>query len=153
MLAALRRFRELPPGGRGLFVRALTLLPLVGLSLRLRGFRATQSTLQNLLSTQALHPDKSMTSQAAVVARAVRSAAYRGLGSPSCLEKSLTLWWLLRREGIESEIRIGARKEGNTFEAHAWVDCGGAVLNEPEETHRHYNAFDDSFPMRQELKK
>jgi hypothetical protein len=153
MWAALRRFKELPPGGRGLFLRAAILLPLVGLSLRLRGFRATQSTLQKLLSTPASHPDKSKTVEAAVVARAIRSAGYRGFGSPSCLEKSLTLWWLLSREGIASEIRIGTKKDGNTFEAHAWVECDGTALNEPQETHKHYRAFDESFMTPRQTKK
>jgi hypothetical protein len=151
MWAALQRFRELPPGGRALFLRAATVLPLVGLSLRLRGFRATQSTLQNLLSKAG--PPVGKAAPAAVVARAVRSAAYRGLKSPSCLEKSLALWWLLRREGIASEVRIGAKKDGQRFQAHAWVECEGSVLNEPEATHRHYSSFDDSFSALQETKR
>jgi hypothetical protein len=63
------------------------------------------------------------------------------------LEKSLTLWWLLRREGIVSSVRIGARKASGKFEAHAWVERDGAALNEPGAQHRHYATFDTAFPQ------
>jgi len=77
----------------------------------------------------------------------VRSAAYRMWGSPACLEQSLALWWLLGRQGIASSVRIGTRKSEEKFEAHAWVECDGAALNEPEEAHKHYAAFGEEFPM------
>jgi hypothetical protein len=152
MWTALRRFKELPSGGRRLFLHAAILLPLVGLSLRFRGYRATQNSLKSLLYKSPLPTDKSNGVRAHVVAQAVRSASYRGLGSPTCLEKSLALWWLLKREGIASEIRIGAKKDGERFEAHAWVECKGVILNEPQETHKHYRAFDESFLAPQEQK-
>ena len=63
----------------------------------------------------------------------------------TCLDKSLALWWLLGRQGIASLVRIGARKNSSDFEAHAWVECDGVALNEPEEPHRHYAAFDAEF--------
>jgi hypothetical protein len=72
----------------------------------------------------------------------VNSADRHGLVHPSCLAKSLALWWLLGREGISSELRIGIRKENEKFEAHAWVERDGAAVNEPEEHHQHYAAFD-----------
>jgi hypothetical protein len=74
----------------------------------------------------------------------VNSADRHALSHPSCLAKSLTLWWLLGRQGIESHLRIGIRKVGEKFEAHAWVERDGAAVNEPGEHHRHYAAFDGS---------
>jgi len=35
--------------------------------------------------------------------------------------------------------------KGN-FQAHAWVERDGLSLNEPDEHHRHYAAFDAAFP-------
>ena len=87
------------------------------------------------------------TAQVALTARMVRSAAYRSFRKASCLEKSLAVWWLLGRQGISSSVRIGTRKTGGKFEAHAWVECDGVALNEPEEPHRHYAAFDEAFPV------
>jgi len=81
---------------------------------------------------------------AAVTAHMVNAADRHGLVHPSCLAKSLTLWWLLGRQGIPSHLRIGIRKEKETFEAHAWVERDGTALNEPDEPHHHYAAFDVS---------
>src|ERR1700692_3434415 len=142
MWESLRRFKTWEPRARGLFLRAALLLPFISLSLRLRGFRATQSSLQKHLP-KALSglPDKSngvQTGPATLTARMVRSAAHRTWGSPACLEQSLALWWLLGRQGISTSVRIGTRKNEEKFEAHAWVEWVGVALNEAEEAHKTY---------------
>ena len=130
-----------------LFLRAVVLLPLVALSLRWRGFRETQAALERFLSKANPGPDAALASKvAAVTAHMVNAADRHGLVHPSCLAKSLTLWWLLGRQGIPSHLRIGIKKERETFEAHAWVEREGTALNEPEEHHHHYAAFDASPP-------
>jgi hypothetical protein len=153
----LRRFKALEPRARGLFLRAAVLLPFISVSLRLRGFRATQSSLQKRLpkALSALS-DKSngvQTEPANLTARMVRSAAHRTWGNPACLEQSLALWWLLGRQGISTSVRIGTRKTDQKFEAHAWVECEGVALNEAEEPHQHYAAFDEAFPVLKVSKK
>jgi Transglutaminase-like superfamily len=157
MWETLRRFKALEPRARGLFLRAAVLLPFISLSLRLRGFRATQSSLQNRLpKAVSRHSDQSDGAPAESIiltARMVRSAAHRTWGRPACLEQSLALWWLLGRQGIASSVRIGTRKTEERFEAHAWVECDGAALNEAEEPHQHYAAFDEAFPMLKAAKK
>ena len=75
-------------------------------------------------------------------ARAVRSVELNGMSRPNCLERSLTLWWLLRRDGIDGELHIGARKEDGQLKAHAWVELRGEVLNDSPEIHNHYARFD-----------
>jgi hypothetical protein len=160
MWEQLRRFSALEPGARGLFLRAFALLPLISLSLRARGFRATQFTLQKYVSrsravpaAETLSMDKERAARVALSARMVRSATYRSFGYATCLEKSLALWWLLGRQGIPSTVRIGTRKTGGKFEAHAWVECNGVPLNEPAEPHSHYAAFDEAFPVLESAKK
>src|SRR6202166_3381119 len=157
MWEPLRRFKALEPRARGLFVRGVVLLPFISLSLRLRGFRATQSSLQKRLPKVLTGvSDQSSGAQAestALTARMVRSAAHRTWGRPACLEQSLALWWLLGRQGIASSVRIGTRKTDQKFEAHAWVECEGVALNEPEEAHKHYAAFDEAFPVLKVAKK
>jgi len=151
MWEPLRRFRALEPNARGIFLRAAVLLPLVSLSLRLRGFRCTQASLQKYITGAASlrydPSDATKAARAALIGRMVRTAAHRSIGSATCLEKSLVLWWLLGRRGIVSSVRIGTRKTGLKFEAHAWVECDGMALNEPEEEHKHYAAFDERFPV------
>jgi len=76
---------------------------------------------------------------------AIQEAVSRHLlWQPTCLERSLVLWWQLGRRGIAAELRIGARKEAGRFEAHAWVELGNVVLNDSGETHMHYAPFDGS---------
>ena len=157
MWELLRRFSRLDPAARGLFLRASALLPWIALNLRLRGFRATQTNLnKRIQATQCrVLPANSaeLARRISLTARMVRSAAYRSLTTLTCLEKSLALWWLLDKQGIASNVRIGVRKSGEKFEAHAWVECDGMPLNEPEELHEHYTAFDECFPMLEQKKK
>lgn len=143
MLENLRRFSALERPAQALFLRAVVMLPLVSVSLRLRGFRATQSWLQRSLSHATGRMDNGLArKQAALTARMVQAADRHGLVHTSCLAESLTLWWLLGRQGITSRLRIGIRKDNEKLEAHAWVERDGIALNEPEEHHRHYSVFD-----------
>lgn len=146
MWERFRRFSALERRARGIFLRAVVLLPLVALSLRWRGFKATQASLQRQLSKTNPEQDAAVVRSAAVMtAHMVNAADRHGLVHPSCLAKSLTLWWLLARQGISSDLRIGTRKQAEKFEAHAWVERDGAALNEPEQQHHHYAAFDAAF--------
>jgi Transglutaminase-like superfamily len=148
MWERLRRFSALERPAQELFLRAVVLLPLVALSLRWRGFRETRAALQRFLSKANPQPDSALASRiAAMTAHMVNAADRHGPVHPSCLAKSLTLWWLLGRQGIPSRLRIGIRKEKEKFEAHAWVERDGTALNEPEEPHHHYAAFDASLSV------
>lgn len=65
------------------------------------------------------------------VARAVARAATYGLFRPFCLVRALALRDLLQREGIRgTEIRIGVRRRGSEFAAHAWVRWGAEILGD-----------------------
>ena len=79
------------------------------------------------------------------LARLAEGVARRLLFHPTCLERSLGLWWILRRRGFDAEIRIGGRKRGNGFEAHAWVEYVGTVLNDVGDDHG-FSVFHESQP-------
>src|SRR5215472_3829119 len=146
MWEKLRRFSALDLTAQRLFLRALIMLPLVSLRLKLRGLRNTQVALQMRASNSI--PELSadfVKTRATLTAHMVNSAGRHGFVHPSCLAKSLTLRWLLARQGITSDLRIGIRKQDNQFEAHAWVERDGVAISEPEEHHRHYDAFDEAF--------
>ena len=134
-----------------MFFRVAVLLPAISLSLKMRGFRATQQALQKFsVSREKEAPSGQRMpdgERVKLAARMVNAAARHGLGRFSCLERSLALWWLLREEGIASSVRIGARKTDGKFEAHAWVEREGVALNEPQQEHRHYATFDAAFPL------
>ena len=127
-------------------MRAMLLLPLVSLSLRWRGFRATQATLQSFLSITRSENERTAPPDAVTLtARLVNSADRHGLVHATCLAKSLTLWWLLERQGVDAQLRVGIRKDNEKFQAHAWVERDGVALNEPDEHHLHYAMFDAAF--------
>ncbi len=131
-------------------MRAVLLLPLISVSLKIRGFRATQESLLRFLA----HPQQVSQEDSArlladvertrLTVRMVNAAVRHAWPNSTCLAKSLALWWLLGRQGIASELRIGARKVQDKFEAHAWVERQGIAVNEPEQLHRHYAPFDET---------
>lgn len=146
MWEKLRRFSALDRAAQRLFLRAFVMLPSVALRLKLRGFQNAQTALQRTLSPSVAEPSPDLAkTRAALTAHMVNAADRHGFVHPSCLAKSLTLWWLLGRQGIPSHLRIGIRKHDDKFEAHAWVERDGAALNEPDEHHHHYAAFDAAF--------
>jgi hypothetical protein len=127
-----------------MFRRAAILLPLVRWSLRLRGYGKTFTSLQKRVRHQATGLETRPEAREAVqlTCRMLRAAVRYSLAQFTCLEESLTLWYLLREQGIPACLRIGVRKENEEFEAHAWVEHGGEALNQLETLHHHYVAFD-----------
>ena len=153
MWERLRRFSSLPTDARGIFLRAAVLLPVISISLKMRGFGATQKFLLGSLpiarqtsQQNSIHNvgDLKRTELTSLMVNAAITHVWR---ASTCLEKSLALWWLLGRHGIACELRIGARKLDGKFEAHAWVERDGATLSDPQQQHRHYAAFDAAFPL------
>lgn len=54
-----------------------------------------------------------------------------GPWSRTCLKRAVVLYYLLRRAGQEVGLRIGVRRdEGQTLEAHAWLERDGAPILE-----------------------
>jgi len=131
-----------------MFRRAAIVLPLVRWSLRLRGYGKTITALELRVQFKAKEVETrpEMRDGVQVTCRMVRAALRYSPAQFTCLEESLTLWYLLRRQGIPACLRIGVRKENEKFEAHAWVEHGGEALNQDEAMHRHYAAFGQDFP-------
>jgi len=148
MWEPLQRYKAQDPASRRMFRRAALLLPLVRWSLRLRGYGKTFTSLQRRIRFHAKGTDArpEAREEVQVACRMVRAAARYSLAQYTCLEESLTLWYLLRKQGIPACLRIGVRKENEKFEAHAWVEYGGEALNQDEAMHRHYAAFEQDLP-------
>jgi Transglutaminase-like superfamily len=148
MWEPLQRYKALDPASRHVFWRAAILLPLVRWSLRLRGYGKTFTSLQSRAQFQAKGTETPTESreEVQVVCHMVRAALRYSIAQYTCLEESLALWYLLRKQGIPACLRIGVRKQKEQFEAHAWVEHGGEALNQDEAMHRHYAAFEQDFP-------
>src|ERR1700719_1538790 len=141
MWARLRRFSALPGPAKGLFLRALVLLSMLNVSLRVRGFGPTQRLLQKFIPPRKNSPPDAVVEWCALTSRMVLAAARNSPLPCTCLERSLSLWWLLARQGIATQFRIGVRKDSEKLAAHAWVERDGAAIGEPTAPHLHYSAF------------
>jgi len=145
MWEPLKRYRALDRESQRLFWRAAFLLPWIRVSLRIRGYNSTFASLQSRLNPIRKDSPPAL-DQVQKINRMVRAAVHHSFLHFTCLEESLGLWYLLRRQGIISQLRIGVRKSNGSFEAHAWVEYAGEALNQPEATHLHYAAFEKEFP-------
>jgi len=134
----------------GYLSRALLLLPLLRLSLKLWSF---QSVLRFLERSAPLPKTETATppthsfgplSQEQIVrlVRMVNVAANKGLLKANCLPRSLAIWWLLRRRGVESELRLGVKPLDDAIQAHAWVEHNGQVLNDSIEVRQQFATFE-----------
>jgi hypothetical protein len=61
-----------------------------------------------------------------------------------CLEQSLTLYYLLRRQGVTARYCQGA--QAYPFHAHAWVEYQGEVINDVAEHTEHFARFPNLLP-------
>lgn len=121
-----------------MLVRTLVLLPLTVGSLRVLGFRRAQALMIPAGSSTRLRTDLPA---AQVLARIVHGAAPWSALPANCLPRALVLCRLLRRQGLQAELRLGVGKPEGEFAAHAWVEHDGHALAEPESSTRTFAQF------------
>jgi hypothetical protein len=138
-----RRFSNLTGFERSIAIEAAVGLTATRGGLRVVGFRRWKAVLSRLAPSPEEHDIAPLVGDSVKIVLKMESAVARNLlFRPNCLERSLALWWLLRGRSIVTEVRVGARKREQIFEAHAWVEYGGTVLNDPDETHLDFVPFD-----------
>ena len=144
LTANLRKLQQFSWSERWLLLQAFIALPLVALGVRAFGLWPVQTFLDNLRPLdQTLDEDfqKLLLPRAYTIARIVKIAARHGLWRPKCLAQSLALWWFLRRQKIDGDLRIGVQPKGERLEAHAWVTFQGVVLNDGDDVHLRFAPF------------
>ena len=119
------RWQNLSARDRRDTLAAAALIPIVHISLKILGVNRTRRLFETPIP--ATHGDAGVARQTAM---AVARAARRGVYAGNCLSQSITLMRLLGTRGIAAELRFGARMEGETLDAHAWVEHGGVPLND-----------------------
>jgi hypothetical protein len=158
-MSNLKKVLALSRDEKLLLLQALIALPLTKAALPLVGLKRWQKTLSSIcrknqpgdVSSPAsffvphlnvpLRAQGNELQRARAVARIVKAASSHGPVTGNCLQQSVVLWWLLRRNAIASEIMFGARREDGEFQAHAWVECFGRPLNEATDVHNDYSFF------------
>jgi hypothetical protein len=143
MIERWKRFWRLSAFERGIVLEATGGLLATWTGLRLVGFRRWERVLAVFTpSATTTGLAQGASESALVIARMQKAAARNLFFRANCLEQSLVLWWLLRRRGIDAVLRIGARKDSERFEAHAWVELNSRVLNDASAEHRHFVPFE-----------
>jgi hypothetical protein len=124
------------------FLQAIIFLPVIAAGLHFMNFQRLREMLERFSPVPVGDNGDNALQQAAVTSRLVLAAAARMPFTATCLIRSTALWYLLRRQGIASEIRIGVNREEGEFHAHAWVETHGVVLNDKADIHHQYSPFD-----------
>lgn len=144
MMDAWRRFRRLNANERGIVLEAAAALPAAWISMRIAGAGIRKAALARAGFSADATSNATSSGDLAEAQRIARlgSATARTLFlRATCLEQSLVLRWMLRRRGMSPVLCIGARKEANRFEAHAWVELNGIALEAGGAEHHHFVPF------------
>lgn len=141
-----RRFWRLRWRHKLVLAQAMLAMPAVALLMRVMGYRPAKNLLWRLTARRAQNPSTPWSDPN--LQNTVQLAAFAAdhtIGKPTCLTRSLVLWWMLRGQGIPTEIKIGvrpARAGGQKIEAHAWLEKDDRVLNDSPAAIRTYAVFD-----------
>ncbi|WP_019499452.1 lasso peptide biosynthesis B2 protein [Pseudanabaena sp. PCC 6802] len=127
---------------KSLLLQALVLLPLVAFCIHLLGMGRTQYALLKLCPQATSRSPESLWLQVETTARMVAIAAHYSQYWANCLKRSLVLWYLLRRQGIVSDLRIGVQQIAGEVQAHAWVEYQNKVLNDRPNIRQHFVPFE-----------
>jgi len=130
----LSEFRLLDAKERWILLQAAWLLPLRTLQLRAFGLNSFRTRPTAQVQAGSLSDSSTEIASARRTQWLLSVAANRGICRGSCLSRSLVLRDLLDRQNICCQIRIGVRHPGAAFEAHAWVEVEGVVVNDTPET-------------------
>ena len=136
MLRGLRQWWALPARERRMLLMLALLQPLISLALHLRGYRRTQDWLER----HSRHPGPRVatTQELADAQRTAELAAIAGRRGPvatTCLRQALAVYWVLRRRGLQPQVRFGVDRIGATADMHAWVELDGVPLAQPQPRH------------------
>jgi len=126
VIGLIRRYQSLDGAGRRLVIEAAFLMAFVWLGLRIVHYARLRRVLDRYAAARSTRVPPGATER---IRRAIAAVA-RGRPSATCLVQALAADVMLRRRGVACELCIGVRILPDTrmpLEAHAWVECDGAV--------------------------
>jgi len=136
-------WRSLSKSDRALLINAVFLLPIVATSLKTIGLRRTQSWLTRNTLGPIVPPTEQTRANVRRTAQMVAAACRQYPLRSGCLPRTVVLWSLLRCRGIDADVRIGVRGDAQgEFQAHAWLEWNGEVINDAGDVARQYLPFD-----------
>lgn len=132
-----RKFRLLDARRQRVAAAALVLLPVFWLGLHLFGLRRWRA----LTLRPGRMPGGMAPADARVLGELVNAVARHSPLPAACLTRSLVAEWLLRRRGIDAQLRIGVQRTAAGIAAHAWVESGGIPVNDRDDIADSFTPF------------
>lgn len=121
---------------RLLLLKLLALLPLADLSLRLAGFARTMRWVVACSGSRQTAVSGDLLPAAQRVAELARIVGAHLPLNSTCLRQALVVTLLLRRMGLDAQIRFGVAGALSKMPAHAWVEVGSVSLDPQSVEHR-----------------
>ena len=144
MRTRLQRIRALDAGQWRVVAASVVFLAPIQLMLKSRGLKWTAAELAARSDRPLGKPDHQ---KAGAMAEAVSLVAGRKVVGALCLGRSLLLWYLLRRRGMDAELVVGAKAPvDDTWMAHAWVELDSQPVNDDADVRDRYGSFDLELP-------
>jgi hypothetical protein len=144
LMSSLRRVGALSPLEQRLLAAAWGRLFVVALALRWLGYRRVARWIpvcQERTTNRADHM------KAELYARWIAVAARRQPLRAECLAQSLTLLIWLRAQNTPCALQIGVAKTETELKAHAWVEVGGAPVNDSPHVVSQFTTLSAARPM------
>lgn len=144
MSTRLQRIRALSAAQWRIVVTSVVLLAPIQLMLKSRGLKRTAGFLARRSDRPKRAADRQI---AASMAEAVSLVAGRKVVGALCLGRSLLLWFLLRRRGMDAELVVGSNAAvDKAWMAHAWVELDSQPVNDVADVREHYASFGLELP-------
>ncbi len=141
MIRKLSRYRELSKQDQRLAWTYAITVPCVELSLRLFGFKRVVGVLSCFFNSVL-----PVTGDAPSIIdrhhRMLKQVCANLPFSGKCLAQSLTLGVLLKRQGIDTELRFGQRNVDGRLDAHAWIEYSSHPINASAKVCGRFTAFE-----------
>jgi hypothetical protein len=123
-------YLKLTAAERGVFISALGLLAAVRLCLFIVPFRILHRSWSSGPHRIARRSEGASLPPARIIL--LVEVASRFIPGARCLARAMAAQLLLARAGYFTDMRIGVRKDGNTLDAHAWLEYDGVPLFESD---------------------
>lgn len=114
------------------------MLPMIDAALRRIGYTRTRRWLErHSMHPAPRQPEVHDLDQGQDLARLAAIAGRHGLAPATCLRQALALYWWLRRDGLQPQLKLGARAtRDKALDAHAWIELDGHALGQTDLQHR-----------------
>src|SRR5450432_1644281 len=128
MMRLITRFGQLSAFERALFFRALAVIFVIRIALRLLPYRVVRYWVEHY--RQSVDPRCEVNRRNIPQVAWAIAAASRRIPGTTCLPQGMAAHLLLGRLGQPSELRLGvALNSEGSLEAHAWVEVAGRVVS------------------------